>query len=82
MTEDRIPRSSPFRLSTTAAGEPTSGVHSREAVGLKVDRKPHDWAAYSPRVLRGSPAWPTNPFLMGFGDGRDIWRTTGTICGL
>jgi peptide/nickel transport system substrate-binding protein len=51
-----------------------------EAVGLKVDYKPQDWAAYSPRALRGSPAWPTNPFLMGFGDGRyladymyDLW---------
>lgn len=50
------------------------------AVGLKVDYKPQDWAAYSPRALRGSPAWPTNPFLMGFGDGRyladymyDLW---------
>jgi peptide/nickel transport system substrate-binding protein len=51
-----------------------------EAVGLKVDYKPQDWAAYSPKVLRGSPAWPTNPFLMGFGDARyladymyDLW---------
>jgi ABC-type transport system substrate-binding protein len=51
-----------------------------EAVGLKVEYKPQDWASYSPRVLRGSPAWPTNPFLMGFGDGRyladymyDLW---------
>ena len=41
-----------------------------EAVGLKVDYKPQDWATYSPRALSGSPAWPTNPFLMGFGDGR------------
>jgi peptide/nickel transport system substrate-binding protein len=41
-----------------------------EAVGLKVEYKPQDWGAYSPRVLRGAPAWPTNPFLMGFGDGR------------
>jgi peptide/nickel transport system substrate-binding protein len=51
-----------------------------EAVGLKVDYKPQDWASYGPRVLRGAPAWPTNPFLMGFGDGRyladymyDLW---------
>jgi ABC-type transport system substrate-binding protein len=51
-----------------------------EAVGLKVDYKPQDWAAYSPKVLRGSPSWPTNPFLMGFGDSRyladymyDLW---------
>ena len=52
-----------------------------EAVGLKVDYKPQDWATYSPRALRGSPAWPTNPFLMGFGDGR-FWPTICTICGL
>jgi peptide/nickel transport system substrate-binding protein len=51
-----------------------------EAVGLRVDYKPQDWAVYSPKVLRGSPAWPTNPFLIGFGDGRyladylyDLW---------
>jgi peptide/nickel transport system substrate-binding protein len=51
-----------------------------EAVGLKVDYKPQDWAAYSPKILRGSPAWPTNPFLVGFGDSRfladymyDLW---------
>jgi peptide/nickel transport system substrate-binding protein len=51
-----------------------------EAVGLKVDYKPQDFAVFSPKVLRGSPAWPTNPFLVGFGDGRyladymyDLW---------
>jgi peptide/nickel transport system substrate-binding protein len=41
-----------------------------EAVGLKVEYKPQDFAVFSPKVLRGSPAWPTNPFLVGFGDGR------------
>ncbi len=41
-----------------------------ETVGLKVEYKPQDFAVFSPRVLRGSPAWPTNPFLVGFGDGR------------
>jgi peptide/nickel transport system substrate-binding protein len=51
-----------------------------EAVGLKVEYKPQDFAVFSPKVLRGSPAWPTNPFLVGFGDGRyladnmyDLW---------
>ncbi|MGE3539211.1 MAG: ABC transporter substrate-binding protein [Candidatus Tectimicrobiota bacterium] len=51
-----------------------------EAVGLKVEYKTQDWASYSPRALRGAPAWPTQPFLMGFGDGRyladymyDLW---------
>jgi len=51
-----------------------------EAVGMRVDYKPQDWAVYSPKVLRGSPSWPTNPFLIGFGDGRyladylyDLW---------
>jgi hypothetical protein len=45
-----------------------------------VDYKTQDWAVYSPKALRGSPEWPTNPFLMGFGDGRylagylyDLW---------
>jgi hypothetical protein len=40
----------------------------------------HDWAAYLPQALPGSPAWPTNPFLMGFGVRRfladnmyDLW---------
>jgi ABC-type transport system substrate-binding protein len=41
-----------------------------EAIGLQVDYKPQDFAVFSPKVLRGSPAWPTNPFLVGFGDGR------------
>ncbi|HXH09737.1 MAG TPA: ABC transporter substrate-binding protein [Alphaproteobacteria bacterium] len=41
-----------------------------EAVGLRVEYKPQDFAVFSPRVLRGSPEWPTNPFLIGFGDGR------------
>lgn len=51
-----------------------------EAVDLRVDYKPQDRAAYSPKALRGSPAWATNPFLMGFGTGRfladymyDLW---------
>jgi peptide/nickel transport system substrate-binding protein len=51
-----------------------------EAVGLKVEYKPQDFAVFSPKVLRGSPAWPTNPLLIGFGDGRyladymyDLW---------
>jgi peptide/nickel transport system substrate-binding protein len=41
-----------------------------EAVGLRVEYKPQDFAVFSPKVLRGSPEWPTNPFLVGFGDGR------------
>jgi peptide/nickel transport system substrate-binding protein len=41
-----------------------------EAVGLRVEYKPQDFAVFSPKVLRGSPDWPTNPFLIGFGDGR------------
>jgi peptide/nickel transport system substrate-binding protein len=41
-----------------------------EAVGLRVEYKPQDFAVLSPKVLRGSPEWPTNPFLVGFGDGR------------
>jgi hypothetical protein len=49
-------------------------------VGLRVEYKPQDWAVYSPKVLRGSPSWPTNPSLIGFGDGHyladylyDLW---------
>ena len=49
-------------------GEAVAGYW--EAVGMKVEYKPQEWATYSPKTLRGSPTWPTNPFLMGFGDSR------------
>lgn len=61
-------------LTTVEARHPARVRH------LKAAYKPQDWAAYSPKVLRGSPAWPTNAFLMGFGDSRyladymyDLW---------
>jgi len=59
-------------------GEAIAG--SWEGVGLRVEYKPQEFAVFAPKVLRGSPAWPTNPFLVGFGDGRyladylyDLW---------